>query len=90
MPSFREDGLPQRLRAIARAVAAGAAVAIRQEAHALKGAAAEVCAPAVAEAAEGVEAASAVADPGQLREKYETLEREMHKLSESLRAFARS
>ncbi len=83
---IEEDGLEYRT-ALAEAFAEHDRAAIREAAHALRGAAGEICAPAVVAAAERLEAAVQEQDTRRLEKKYETLEREIEKLSLKLEAF---
>ena len=61
--------------------------AIRDAAHALRGAAGEICAPAVVTAAERLEATAEDHDLPRIETKYETLDREIQKLTLDLEAF---
>ncbi len=76
--------------ALGRAFAERDAQAIRDTAHALRGAAGEICAPAVVAAAERLEAAAEDQDLPRIETKYETLDREIQKLTLNLEAFLKA
>ena len=84
---FLEDDGPGLLAALERAVTDRDRSAIHDGAHALRGAAGEICARALVTAAERLDAAAADQSFRQIDEKYETLKRESQKLTEDLEAF---
>ncbi len=81
-----EDGLEYQ-KVLVQAFAEQDRAAIREAAHALRGAAGEICAPAVVAAAEQLEAVAQEQDTRRLEKKYETLKREIEKLSLKLQEF---
>ncbi len=84
---FLEEDGPHHRAALSRAAEQSDAPAIRDAAHALRGAAGEICAPAVTDAAEQLEAAAEDQDLERIEKKYETLDREIQKLTSNLEAF---
>ena len=86
---FLEEDAPHHRAALAEAFAERDVPAIRDAAHGLRGAAGEICAPAVTAAAEQLEAATEEQDLRRIEKKYETLDREIQKLTQHLEAFLR-
>ncbi len=84
---FLEEDGPHHRAALAQAFAERDAPAICDAAHGLRGAAGEICAPAVTVAAERLEAAARDQDPRRIEKKYETLDREIQQLTQNLEAF---
>jgi HPt (histidine-containing phosphotransfer) domain-containing protein len=80
---FLED-CPARLRAMRRAIAAGDGEALREAAHALKGAAANFAAAPVVEAARQLELQGKNGDLAQSLAAYAVLTREMQRLRRAL------
>ena len=81
---FLED-CPARMRAMRRAIAAGDGEALREPAHALRGAAANLSAAPVVEAAHRLELQGKNRDLSQSPAAYDVLTREMQRLRRALR-----
>jgi len=81
---FLED-CPARMRAMRRAIAAGDGEALREPAHALRGAAANFAAAPVVEAAQRLERQGKDGDFSQSLAAYDVLTREMRRLRRALR-----
>ena len=81
---FLED-CPARMRAMRRAIAAGDGEALREPAHALRGAAANLSAAPVVEAAQRLELQGKNRDLSQSPAAYDVLTREMQRLRRALR-----
>jgi PAS domain S-box-containing protein len=81
---FLEDS-PARMRAMRRAIAAGDSEALREPAHALRGAAANFAAAPVVEAAQRLELQAKNGELSQSLAAYDVLTREMQRLRRALR-----
>jgi HPt (histidine-containing phosphotransfer) domain-containing protein len=81
---FLED-CPARMRAMRRAIAAGDGEALREPAHALRGAAANFAAAPVVEAVQRLELQAKNGDRSQLLAAYDVLTWEMQRLRRALR-----
>jgi CheY-like chemotaxis protein len=81
---FLED-CPARMRAMRRAIAAGDGEALREPAHALRGAAANFAAAPVVEAAQRLEIQGKTGDLSQSPAAYDVLTRELQRLGRALR-----
>jgi two-component system sensor histidine kinase/response regulator len=81
---------PARMRAMRRAIAAGDGEALREPAHALRGAAANFAAAPVVEAAQRLELQGKNGDLSQSLAAYDLLTREMRRLRRALRRAQRS
>jgi HPt (histidine-containing phosphotransfer) domain-containing protein len=81
---FLED-CPARMRAMRRAIAAGDGEALREPAHALRGAAANFAAAPVVEAAQRLELQAKNGELSQSLAAYDVLTREMQRLRRALR-----
>ncbi len=84
---FLEEDGPHHLASLRRGVAERDAPAVGDAAHALRGAAGEICAWAVSGAAERLEAAVDSSEFQQIERKYETLAAEVKKLYGTLEAW---